>query len=234
MFKYLGVVFTSDQSRNKGLDIWIGKANSVLRELYCSVVTKRELTMTAKLLQFLNRSLFRSSPVVMNLSWRLKAYCQKNKWQRWDICEELLVWQTAQFWNLQNPGCQATSTNRKIPAMLVQPCIQNVPGKNGELIPLGYSLHPWQSDPEFIRWPGVWLHLQPSLVPSWCGASRTISNCCWSWGILGHPRVAAPQHSPKEKLAQKWANEWVCRPTLNLSIYEIVFGLFANVSVVFK
>jgi len=23
---------------------------------------------------------------------RLKEYCQKNKWQRWDICEELSVW----------------------------------------------------------------------------------------------------------------------------------------------
>jgi len=28
----------------------------------------------------------------------------------------------------------------KIPAMLVLPCIQNVPGKNGELSPSGYSL----------------------------------------------------------------------------------------------
>jgi len=26
--------------------------------------------------------------------------------------------------------------------MLVRPCIQNVPGKNGELSPSGYSLHP--------------------------------------------------------------------------------------------
>ena len=43
--------------------------------------------------QFLNRSLLRSSPVVMNLRWRLKEYyCQKNKRQRWDICEEFSVW----------------------------------------------------------------------------------------------------------------------------------------------
>jgi len=39
-FKYLGVIFMSDQSRNKGIDTWIGKANSVLREIDCSVVTK--------------------------------------------------------------------------------------------------------------------------------------------------------------------------------------------------
>jgi len=37
----LGVVFTCDESRNKGIDTQIGKANAVLRELYCSVVTKR-------------------------------------------------------------------------------------------------------------------------------------------------------------------------------------------------
>ena len=42
--------------------------------------------------QFLNRSLLRSSPVVMNLRWRLKEYCQKNKQQRWDICKEFSVW----------------------------------------------------------------------------------------------------------------------------------------------
>jgi len=47
-FKYLGVVFTSDRSRNKGIDTWIDKTNAVLRDLYCSVVTKRELSKTAK------------------------------------------------------------------------------------------------------------------------------------------------------------------------------------------
>jgi len=42
--------------------------------------------------QFLNRSLLPSSPVVMNLRRRLKEYCQKSKWQIWDICEEFSVW----------------------------------------------------------------------------------------------------------------------------------------------
>jgi len=42
--------------------------------------------------QFLNRSLFRSSPVVMNHRWRLREYCEKNKRQGWDICEEFSVW----------------------------------------------------------------------------------------------------------------------------------------------
>jgi len=33
----------------KEIDTRIGKANAVLRELYCSVVTKQELSKTAKL-----------------------------------------------------------------------------------------------------------------------------------------------------------------------------------------
>jgi len=52
--KYLGdgVVFTSDESRNKGIDTQIGKANAVLRELYCSVVTKHGLSNNANFSAF--------------------------------------------------------------------------------------------------------------------------------------------------------------------------------------
>ena len=48
----LWVVFTGDGSRNKEIDARIGEANAVLRELYCSVVMKRELSKTAKLSAF--------------------------------------------------------------------------------------------------------------------------------------------------------------------------------------
>ena len=51
-FKYLRVVFTSDGSRNKEIDAWIDKANTVLREFYCSVVAKRELSKNEKLSVF--------------------------------------------------------------------------------------------------------------------------------------------------------------------------------------
>ena len=37
--------------------------------------------------QVLNRSLFRFSPMFINIRWRLKKCCQRNKLQRWDICE---------------------------------------------------------------------------------------------------------------------------------------------------
>jgi len=51
-FKYLGVVFTSDGSRNKGTDTRDCKANAVVHELYCSVVTERELSKNAKVSVF--------------------------------------------------------------------------------------------------------------------------------------------------------------------------------------
>ena len=87
-FKYLGVVFTSDGSWNKRIDTGIGKENATLRESCCSVVS----FYRPKSFQFSNETLFRSSPVVMNHRWRRKKYCQKNKRQRWDICEEFYVW----------------------------------------------------------------------------------------------------------------------------------------------
>ena len=53
-FKYLGVSFTSDGRQNSELDIRIGKASAVMRQLHRSVVLKRELCTKAKL------SIFRS------------------------------------------------------------------------------------------------------------------------------------------------------------------------------
>ena len=52
--KYVEMVFTSDGSRKKNIDTRIGKANAVLRELYCSVVTKREISNTAKFSNFIS------------------------------------------------------------------------------------------------------------------------------------------------------------------------------------
>ena len=50
--KYFGVVCTSKGRQNREIDARIGEANAVLRELYRSVVTKRELSNTAKLSVF--------------------------------------------------------------------------------------------------------------------------------------------------------------------------------------
>ena len=64
---YLGVVFTSDGRRNEEIDKWIGKANAVLRELYRSVVTKQELSNTAKLSVF--KSVFVPILTFVHKSW---------------------------------------------------------------------------------------------------------------------------------------------------------------------
>ena len=58
-FKYLGVSFTSDGRRNSELDIRIGKASAVMRQLHRSVVPKRQLSTKAKL------SIFRSVYVLI-------------------------------------------------------------------------------------------------------------------------------------------------------------------------
>ena len=47
-FKYLGVLFTSESRQNSELDIRIEKASVVMRQLYRSVVLKRELCAKAK------------------------------------------------------------------------------------------------------------------------------------------------------------------------------------------
>jgi len=51
-FNYLRVLLTSDGRWNKEINTRIGKANAVQRELYRSVVTKLELSKTAKLSVF--------------------------------------------------------------------------------------------------------------------------------------------------------------------------------------
>ena len=90
MSKYLGVVFTSDESGNQGINTRITEANAVLRELIAPCWQNGGFQRTQSF-QFLNRSLFLSSPAIVNVRWRLKEYCQKNKRQRWDIWEELSV-----------------------------------------------------------------------------------------------------------------------------------------------
>jgi len=51
-FKYLGAVFTSGGDRNKEIDTRFCKANAAPREIYCSGVTKWELSKTTKAFGF--------------------------------------------------------------------------------------------------------------------------------------------------------------------------------------
>jgi len=109
---------------------------------------------------------------------------------------------SAQLWKSWNSQCQVTCPNREISAMLVRPCVQNVPGMTGEASPVGYIQG--KEVPRSLKDQVEWLHLQPYLVSSLCGASRTLGDCCWPWGISS-PRTAAPAtlSLPEEKLTMK-------------------------------
>ena len=90
-FKYLPVVFAVTEVGTKRLIHGLVKQTQ-----FCvSFIVPWWLNGSLQRLQsfqFLNPSMFRSSPVVMNVRWRLKEYCQKNKLLIWNICEEFSVW----------------------------------------------------------------------------------------------------------------------------------------------
>ena len=163
-FKYLGVVFTSDGSRNKEIDT----ANQVLRELYCSVVTKRELLKTAKL------SVFKSVFLQIFICGHESYVTTESTFKRTNGGDGIFAkssrcetsWQRAQVWNPQSQGCQATSPNREIPATSVRLCVQNAAGKIGETRPAGntHGKAAQRSSKDQVAWP----RLRPYLVPSWC------------------------------------------------------------------
>jgi len=60
----------------------------------------------------------------------------------------------------------------EIPATLVWPRFQKVPGKIGEAGLAGYAHR--KATHSSTKDQVEWLHLRPCLVPSWCGTSRTI------------------------------------------------------------
>ena len=89
---------TSDESRNKEIDTRIGKANAVLCELYCSAVTKRGFQRTQRI-QFLNWSLFRSSPILGD-DWKntvKRINVRYGIFAKSSLCDA--SWQRAQVWN---------------------------------------------------------------------------------------------------------------------------------------
>jgi len=85
--KYIGVVFTSDSRWIEEIDARIGHTKAVLRELCCSVVTKRELSNTAKLSVI--ESFFVPILTYGHESWILEEYylrCFTADESRWTQC----------------------------------------------------------------------------------------------------------------------------------------------------
>ena len=83
--------------------------------------------------------------------------------------------QSAQLWNSQSSECRVTRPNREIPAELIGPYAQNVPGKIGRVSPSGY--------PTGRRFRGCprtrWRDYISDLTWSHLGVEPTeLSDCC--------------------------------------------------------
>ena len=126
-FKYFEVVFTSDERRNKE----VGGTNAEWASSLCGLNGSFQTTQSC---QILNQSLFRTSPIVMNLWQWLKECFLKRK--RWNFCEEPTVWHFA-------TKCAAMKfvelwmssqflPNTEIKATMVHPRDQNTSGKIGQ------------------------------------------------------------------------------------------------------
>ena len=106
--------------------------------------------------QFLNRSLIWSSPmVILGDDWKKivkRTNGRDGIFAKSSRCNT--SWQRAQVWNPQSPGCQATSPNREIPAMLVRPCVQNAPRKEWRTKSFKFQSTPTESCSKFDQGPG--------------------------------------------------------------------------------
>jgi len=164
----------------------------------------------------------------MNFRWRLKECCQKNKRQRWDICDEFSMWHFV---------TKSTGLKSAKPGMSIHF------SESGDPIYVGSAmwpecrrkdwrskscwLHPQESDPEVVQGPGSWTISPTSLGPA-VVLIQGNWQCYWSWPTLVPPDVAASATLLKGKWARKWVNECVFRLTLKLSSYKIVFSLFGK------
>ena len=181
---------------------------------------------------FLNRSLFRSSPVVINLRWRLKEYCQKIERQIWDICKEFSVWHFVTKTTGLKPKMWSHFSESRDPSYVNSAKCPKCPRKEWrtKLFRLQSTLaytH-GKAAQSLSKDQVVLLHLRPCLVRLGVEPAE-LSEIAVDHGVfrvlLG---LLPPRLSPKEKRPRKWENERVFRPSFNLSICKIFFSLFAE------
>ena len=181
------MVLISDGIQIKIIDAWVGKANIVLCELYHSVVIKSFQTM--QICQFLNWSLFWSSPMVMNLGKCLKQCDLMCKWQIQDFSKVFMAWHFATkyadvkftkpyfelfLWVERSQLCWFS----QVPIISMVRLVRKV-----------LLASPTEKWPKRLTKDQVeCLYLWPHLVWSWCGASRIIRDCqnlVEFWVLLG-------------------------------------------------
>ena len=146
----------------------------------------------------------------MNLRWRLKEYCQKNKQQRWDFCEKFSMWHfVTKSTDLKSvkPGTSSYFSESIGPTYVGSATCPECSRRDWR----GTScwLHPLESGPEVVQRPGG-LTTSPTLLGPVMVWSQGNWDCCWSWGMLGSRKVALPGTLPKGKWARnEWMNEYV-------------------------
>ena len=195
----------NERKPNKEIDARIGKVNAILRELYRSVFTKWELSNIAKLSVF--KSVF--VPILMygHESWvmteralsqvvtaemgflrRVHGVTLRDKVRSCEIRKAFSVEPLLQIERSQLRWCNHVSI------MSQERFARQV-----------YWPNPRESGPEVDQGDQVlWIHLRPWLVPSCCGARKTI----WDYSkheafrvLLG---LITPRPSPEEKRSWKW------------------------------
>ena len=117
-------------------------------------------------------------------------------WQRWDYAKSSRRETKFAVVNIVKPWMISDVYESKNPSSVGSAMCPKWPKKvwGGDTC----WLHPRESGPRSPKHQQVeWLHLQPCLVPSWCGVIRTVWSCSWSWGISSPPRIAAPTTLPR-------------------------------------
>jgi len=133
------VVFTSEGRQSKEIDRRISKTNTVLHVIYLSVVTKRELSIIAKLSAF--KSVFVPILTYGHESWAMaqRALSQVQTTEMEFLRKVYGVTLRDKVRSCENLECTATFRETlNVQPLLIRtfwPCDQNAPGKTGEMSP---------------------------------------------------------------------------------------------------
>jgi len=180
-FKYFRLEFTRAEEQNKEIDSSICKANAVPREVYRSVLTKRELSNIAKLSVFKSVfvPIFTYGYVSYVMTERRLSQLQAAKIGFLRKVHSVALRDKVHSCKIE---CQAPSPNREIPAIR---CFGHVIKMSQERMSRKVLLVTSTGKRPRGRRKTRWInHIsEHCLVPSCCEDSRTIWDCWKSWGI---------------------------------------------------
>jgi len=173
----------------------IGKTHAVLRELYCSVVTERELPINAKLSVFVRILIYEHASWVMTETVLSQA-------------------QTAEMGFLRNvhgvtlrdkvPSCEIRKTLNVKPLLFWVErsqvwCYSHVSRMPQDIFARRVLLAT-PTGKRSSKDQMVWSDLRLGLVSSWYGADRTIGNFWKTWRCFGSSKGCCPATLPRRKV----------------------------------